>query len=199
MTTAFKTALCAAGLFALSGTAMADTVQFSGSIDGSEPTFDNPATGATTITGYDVTEFSVDADGSYDFLSFYAGDAAADENMDGYLVLYEGSFDPLGTTFFANDDDYTAGEIAGLAAFDGACVGQNCSGFSADLMAGTSYFLVQTSFTDAATSFGQPTGPYDSTITGPGTITVAGAVPVPAAVWLFMSGILGLGAMRRRG
>ena len=189
----FKGTLATAGLFALSMPVMADTVMISGTIDGSEPTFDNPLSGATTLTSYDTVEFTVTADGMYDFLSFYAGDVDADENMDGYLLLYAGS--GIGGSAIVGDDDYTAGDIGGLAAFDGACVGSNCSGFSATLTAGTTYTLVQTSFTDVANSFGQPTGSYDITATGSGDIRV---VPVPAAVWLMMSGLAGLGFMRRK-
>jgi hypothetical protein len=178
-------------LFALSGLAQADTVTNSGTIDGSEPTFDNPATAATTLTPFDTLSFSVDTDGTYSFLSFYPGDTTADENLDGYLILGTAPLlDDVG-----GDDDYSAGDVAALGAFDSDCVGSNCSGFDAALTAGTSYTLTQTSFTDVANSFGQPTGPYDQTITGPGTITV---VPVPSTSLLGLVGAALLCLVGRR-
>ena len=196
MTNFLKGTLAVAGLFALSAPAMADTVSISGVIDDSDPTYDHPLSGANALTNFDAIEFSVSEDGMYDFLSFYAGNTDADENMDGVLILYDG-FDPLDGAIgvIGSDDDYNAGDVPGLSDFDGACVGSNCSGFTAMLTAGTTYTLVQSSFTDVANTFGQPTGSYDLTLTGPGDISV---VPVPAAVWLMLSGLAGLGFMRRK-
>jgi len=193
-----KSILLAAGLLALSAPTLADTVSLTADIDGSEPTFDQPLSPDTTLTGYDIYTLSVDTTGMYSFLSFYAGDTTVDENLDGTLFVYAGAFDPLSPgNYLAGDDDYLAGDVAALSAFDGDCSGSNCSGFEAMLTAGTSYVIVQSTFTDVPNSFGQPTGPYDMTITGPGAISV-GQVPLPAAVWLMMSGLLGLGALRRR-
>jgi hypothetical protein len=187
--------LLAAGLTGLATPALADTVSLSGNIDGSEPTFDQPLSASATLTGYDTYDISVTADGVYSFLSFYAGDTSADANMDGVLLLYQ-VFDPLSPGgFLASDDDYTAGDVAALGAYDAACIGSNCSGFDVALTAGVTYVVVQTTFTDVPNSFGQPTGSYDMTITGPGTIN---AVPVPGAVWLMLSALAGFGALRRR-
>ena len=191
--------LLATGLLALTAPAMADTVVLTGSIDGSEPTFDQPISMASALTSYDTIEFTVDTDGMYSFLSFYAGSVATAANLDGALFLYAGSFDPIDplASLVAGSDDLLAGEIASLSGLDGACEGPNCSGFEANLTAGTSYVIVQSTFTDTATSFGQPTGPYEMTITGPGAIN-AGQVPLPGAVWLMLSAMAGFGALRRR-
>ena len=195
MKKAFAKSLAASALLALSAPALAGTAMVSGELDGSEPTFDNPGTAATTLTGYDVFEFEVTADGMYDFLGFYPGDTAVDENLDGYLLVYEGGgFAGTGAPL-AFDDAYTAGGLPGLGGFAAAGAGSNCSGFSAMLTAGTTYSLVLTSFTDVPNSFGQPTGSYDLTITGPGDIAI---VPIPAALWLMFSGIAGLGFLRRK-
>ena len=115
-----KATLLAAGLLSLCAPAFADTVMISGSIDGSEPTFNNPDTSSTALTGYDTYEFVVNADGRYDIHSFYAGDVASDANLDGFILLYEGSFDPLNPgASLAFDDDSGAGDIPSLGAFDG--------------------------------------------------------------------------------
>lgn len=195
MKNVIQSVLFAAALLALANPVLADTVSISGTIDGSEPTFDQPISSATIFTSYDTYEFTVDADGMYSFLSFYAGDPALDANLDGTLFLYA-AFDPLNPAgSLASNDDYNAGELASLAAYDSACAGQNCSGFEAALTAGVTYVLVQSTFTDSPSDFGQPTGSYDITISGPGAIS---AIPVPAAMWLMLSALAGFGALRRR-
>ncbi|MEM1189467.1 MAG: PEP-CTERM sorting domain-containing protein [Pseudomonadota bacterium] len=202
-----KIALCAAlaGAMGLaSNAATAGLLMLSGVLDGTEPTFDNPDTGGTTQTSFDTFDFSVDTTGDYDFLSFYPGDTSIDANLDGFLLLFTAVFDPLSPgASVAFDDDYSAGGIPGLGAFDSACVGSNCSAFSAALTASTSYTLVQTSFTDVPNSFGQPTGPYDITISGPGDIFLAGTepptgMPAPATLLLVAGGLLGVTTLRKR-
>ncbi len=173
-------------LLSLCGLAQADTVTNSGVIEDTDPAFNFAANSQAGDTFYDAVSFTVDADGTYAFLGVYPGDTAADENMDGYLILSDDGFSSgnVGT-----DDDYSAGGIAALAAFDGACVGSNCSAFEAALTAGTTYTMTQTSFTNVANSFGQPTGPYDQTWTGPGNFSI---VPAPSADLLGLVGFAGV-------
>ena len=93
-----------AAVFALALASPAFTMPMaSGVLDGTEPTFENPATTVTTITSYDLVEFFVDTDGLYTFDAFYPGDTAADENLDGYLLLYANMFNPAATTDAATE------------------------------------------------------------------------------------------------
>ena len=185
--TLMLTAVLGAGLLSV-GSASAATAVYSGDTSTSpDGFFANPLT-SCAVCAYDVQEFSVDASGLYDIDAFYPGDDSQDLNLDGYLILYEGAFDPAdaGTGIIASDDDGPGG--------------QNTSQIlGASLTAGTSYFLVTTAFSETPTSFGQPSGPFENTISGDGNITLGGApIPVPAALWLFGSALIGLGAARRR-
>lgn len=172
----FKKLLAGAALLSLSFSASAAT--FSGSLDPTDPTWDGCGSGAATGCNYDTVVFEVTADGAYDFTATYT-DAM---NLDGILEIYEGSFDPLapGVGSIGFDDDGPAGstesQILGLG-----------------LTAGTTYIAVISSFSDVPTSFGEPNGAWELDITGPGAV-----IPVPAAVWLFGSGLIGLLGLRRR-
>ena len=162
----------------------ASAVTVSGSLDPSDPTWDGCGSFSATGCNYDVVQFSVSVDGAYDFDAFYDGDTSLDLNLDGILEIYEGSFDPLspGLGSIAFDDDGPGGsntsQILGLG-----------------LTAGTTYFAVISSFSDIPTSFGQPNGPWELTIEGPGDVSV---IPIPAAGWLMISALAGLGLWRRR-
>ncbi|MEM9055992.1 MAG: VPLPA-CTERM sorting domain-containing protein [Pseudomonadota bacterium] len=177
----------AAGLLAFGTASASATYSGDTSLD-ADGIWDNPLTVACAACAFDVQEFTVDADGLYTIDAFYPGDAANDENLDGYLILYEGSFDPLdgSTGIIADDDDGPGGPTTSQIA-------------DVSLTAGTSYFLVTTAFSDAPTTFGQPAGVFENTIAGDGNVTLVGApIPAPAALWLLGSALIGLGAARRK-
>ncbi len=179
--------LAAIALLSLSSTAFSAHI-VSGSLDASDPTWDGCGSSLATGCYYDVVEFNVSASGLYTFDAFYAGDTSIDENLDGIIEIYEGGFDPL------------APGVGGIAFDDDGPGGSNTSQIlDVSLSAGTTYFMVISSFTNVANSFGQPTGPWEVTGVGAGDVTFKTTViPVPAAVWLFVSGLAGLGALRRR-
>ena len=99
---------------------------------------------------YDLEEFSTDVSGSYDFLSV--------QDYDGYMALFEGSFDPndpCASAVVTNDDFPSVGQ----------------SGFSnVPLNAGTSYFLATSAFCCGEA------GSFTNTISGPegATVTLLG-------------------------
>ncbi len=168
-------------------TATAGAATTSGSLDLSDPTWGGCGSTVPLSCNYDVVEFTVDTTGLYTIDTFYPGDVPADENLDGYIRVFESAFDP------ANDG------IDQIAFDDDGPGGQNTSQIlDLTLTAGTSYFLVVTSFTDVPTIFGQPNGAWEADANGVGEVTFAAPIPVPAAVWLMMSGLIGLIAMRRR-
>lgn len=170
--------------FAFSATAGAAST--SGSLDASDPTWGGCGSATPLECNYDVVEFTVGTTGLYTIDTFYPGDADLDENLDGYIRLFANMFDPSldGVDQIAFDDDGP----------DGSNTSQI---LDVTLTAGTSYFLVVTSFTDVANSFGQPNGAWEADINGAGEVNIT-AVPVPAAIWFMMSGLIGLIGMKRR-
>lgn len=175
---------------AATSASFADTVSYTGntetSADGSwmrpDATF---MTVDTDTILYSVQAFTVGADGLYDISSVQGLNSNGDQ-YDGFIFLYANSFDPfdpLSNGAGADDDGATgagSSEIMGIS-----------------LSAGTTYYLVTSAFDPAITAFGSGAGPFTNTISGPGDVTLSN-VPLPAAAWLLMSGLLGLGVLRRR-
>ncbi len=144
-----------------------------------KPTWNRPILGGPalslvgTATPYESIPFTVDAAGNY-VLAL----SALTANYDTYLHLYQNSFDPNNqlSNLLAGDDD-------GGAGFD--------SLLNFGLTAGTSYFAVVSGFNNS--DFGSSR----LAITGPGNVSIGGAVPEPAtwAMMLIGFGFVG-GAMR---
>lgn len=180
--------LLATGLLAVAGVSHAGMATITGSLDTTDPQWNGCGSSLATGCYYDFYEFTVTLNGAYNFNAFYPGDTSIDENLDGIIEIYQGSFDPTqpGVNAIGFDDDGPGGsntsQILGLG-----------------LTAGTTYIYVQSSFSDVATSFGQPTGPYEMTIDGPGDINVGNGtdVPAPGMLFLLVSGLFGLGLLRR--
>lgn len=173
-------------LTALTLAAPASAQIFTGTTTAADPTYNRPLSGIPptslsavgTAVHYELLPFEVTADGSYDFLLH--GDSPV--NWDTFLGLYSGSFDPTSslTNALAYNDDFPS---IGL------------SGFSYNLLTGTSYFAIVTGFEN------DDFGDWTLTVRGPGTVVPGGSggVPEPAA-WGMLIGGFGLAgaAMRRR-
>ena len=171
---------------ALSTSALAGTVTINGDTTGgptwNRPVQGNPPTpppsGVGTNVSYQVTSFTVDQAGAYDFLSI----SQAPAGWDNYLFVYQTAFDPtapFSNVIIGNDDFPTIGR----------------SGFAdVALAVGITYFAVSTGFAN------DDFGTYELTISGPGNIQVGNAVPEPAT-WAMMVGgfaLAGAGLRARR-
>ncbi|MGB5076044.1 MAG: PEPxxWA-CTERM sorting domain-containing protein [Sphingorhabdus sp.] len=160
--------------------APASAAEFIGDTTGA-PTWNRPILGGPglsnvgTAVPYKATSFTVDAAGNY-VISL----TALTNGFDIYLHLYQNSFDPNNplTNLLAGDDD------SGVALN---------SSLNFGLATGTSYFAVASGYMN------DDFGAYRLAITGPGNVTIGGAVPEPAT-WAYMLlgfGLIG-GALRMR-
>lgn len=169
----FPLAALALAAAAVSSPAHALIFTFTGSTTG-QPTFNRAFEDFSGLSGvgvanpYQVTEIAVSVSGEYTFLT-------TAPTFDPFSFLYS-SFNPA---------DATANGIVG----NDDLLGFTTSGFSANLVAGTSYFFVMTGF--APTDFGA----YSTTIGGPG---IAAIVPEPETYALMLLGVAGIAAWARR-
>lgn len=195
----------------LASAANAGTLFYNGALTTTSPTYANPgsSTAGTAVHYYHVQQFTVSVSGAYTFETASPNTATANPSnaLDTFLNLFTTSFNPAAPgTATAGNDDFT-GALTVLPGPYAGTVGANGTGFTGvqpasrllniNLVAGTNYFLVNTSFrsTDYVTTAdqGQPLGAYYTGISGPGNIQ---AVPEPATM-----AALGLGAvalLRRR-
>jgi hypothetical protein len=208
-------ALSALTLVAAASMSYGDIVFGNGALTTSDPTFVNPGS-STAGTGrhyYDVFQLTVSATGSYVFELASRNTTGTPSNaLDTYLRIYANAFNPAAPgTGIAGNDDFTGTLSVLPGPFTSAGLTNQATGFTGaqpssrlgavSLTAGTTYFMVVTSF--RSTDFvgtgttAQPTGAYFFGISGPGVITV---VPEPASVALLGIGAaaLGYGAWRKR-
>ena len=200
-----KTFLTLALLAILGTTALAQDYVTTGTLTTSTPRYNRPS-GFTSLSGvgtdvaYQSFQFVVSADGTY------AAEAGLDSGstLDTYLFIYDGAFDPadpLTNLYKFNDDSFSgvnlvlsgtpAGSdstISGTGTFEDE---------SLDLVVGTTYTAVVTSYYNATSTNGLGVGAFRLGIgAGPGAVTPAAPVPEPASM-----AALGLGAvalLRRR-
>lgn len=146
---AVRAALLCVGTSALP--VIAGTASYSGDLNSPEGSWNRAFADGSCCSGlgpvrYVSQSFHVNADGSYYISSIQNG-------YDGYLLLYQGAFDPTNPTlnFVAGDDDGNSG--IGSSDIEGVL-----------LTANTQYILVDTGFAAG------DAGTYTTTISGPGVI-----------------------------
>ena len=156
-------------------------------LDAGSPVFNRPVSGIppTTISAsgtavsYGALFFIPDTTGSYS-IETTAATLAPGAFDDTFLVLYQGSFNPASplTNALAADDDSGVGSL---------------SLFSQNLTAGSSYFLITTTFSNAV--FGQIT----TRISGPAGSTLnLSAIPEPGSAAILGLSTIGLVLRRRK-
>jgi hypothetical protein len=180
-------------------------------LNSSSPTFHHPnaSTVGTAVQFYSVQPFTVDASGAYTIESASPNTSGTPSNaLDTFLALYATTFNPAAPGAGQNfNDDFTGTLTVLPGPFIGNGVTPAGTGFSgtqpssriatANLVAGTQYFLVNTSF--RSTDFvgtgttAQPVGTFYTGISGPGNISI----PEPSGLGL-LAGVATLVAWRRR-
>ncbi len=159
-------------------------------LDAGSPVFNRPVaalpglppttiSSSGTAVSYGALFFIPDTTGSYS-IETTAATLTPGPADDTFLVLYQGSFNPASplTNALAADDDSGVGSL---------------SLFSQNLTAGTSYFLITTTFSNGV--FGQIT----TRISGPpGSSLNLSAIPEPGSAAVLGLGALGLAFRRRK-
>ncbi len=166
-------------------TSRAVVYSFSGALATTDPTFNRPFT-TTSLSGvgtnvyYDVQPFTLTLSGSTN-LSTDSANFTPTPADDTFLCLYQTAFNPASplTNLVAIDDDSGPGSLSLI---------------TANLTAGTAYFMVITSYSNGVT------GTYTASITpaNAAAIVVPSAVPEPGTMTALGLGIAGAGPWLRR-
>lgn len=196
-------------LLATVGTAaFAQDYVTSGVLTTASPTFNRPfdytslSVNATDVA-YATFQFEVSAAGTY---AANLG-AATGSILDTYLFIYDGAFDPadpLTNLYKFNDDFFFTGGFTVLSGTpegsDSIIAGTGEFEYeSLDLIPGTTYTAVATSFFNADDSSGEGIGGFNLGIgNGPGAVTAAGVVPEPVSMAALSLGALALLKRRRK-
>jgi MYXO-CTERM domain-containing protein len=188
--TTFCRALLAVATAALSQAALAAPVNFAGTLSDSDPTYNrvisgNPPvnlSGVGTNVSYDVFAFTVSLTDTYTVGTLSAS-FATDTADDTFITIYQNLFNPAAplTNALQADDDAGPGALSFI---------------SRSLNAGTSYFLVVTSFNNG--QFGNYTGQFNTAGNGSVTVDGGGTVSTPSTLALVPLALAGLALTRRR-
>ncbi|MCX7099412.1 MAG: PEP-CTERM sorting domain-containing protein [Methylococcales bacterium] len=205
-----------AALALLPATASAGIINFSGTLDASDPTFHRASSASQlsafgTAVAYDTYQFIADAAGPYSIsVDATAGGLGNAVGLDPFIYLYS-SFNPSSplANLVGADDDWLDPDGAGpITVGDGSLLASTQSfgsgvthtvvgGFVTqsvlNLIGGTTYTLLISSFNNANVSTGL--GSYTATITG-GTSLAGASVPEPSTLALLAP--LGLWLSRRQ-
>ncbi len=183
----FRSWMTAIGIAALSHSAFAARVTFSGSLTGTDPTYNRvvsgtpPAglSGVGTAVKYDVYAFNVTANGTY------LMETTEPSEFDTFITLYRDVFNPSAamTNAIAADDDGGPGSLSII---------------NRSLFSGVDYFLVVSGF--ANSDMGSYSGRFN-TVNGNGQVvlgSVQNRVPEPTTLMLVPMAVAGLALARRR-
>lgn len=120
-------------------------------------------------------------------------------SADGYLLATNMSAVNGYQTFVSTGSSNNWGPTAAISTAPGKNLGQTGFDFTAAVGSALNFYsyVVSASASDQPTTASTATKLGSFTLTG-STLTFTGLTPIPAALWLLSSGLLGLGAARRR-